>query len=137
MPLSLYFRELCCNKTTEAGADEVYILVAAQKNDGPPVTTRLPADAIRQPNGHWDMNDGDQPTDNPTGDSHCITNKTLLVTELSEGGTLDAAIMVMEEDGGSLKQFQEVAAQALLQSGNPYAVGAGAMHRPVGGKRTL
>src|SRR5205085_10420111 len=77
--------------------------------------------------GHWDMNDGNQPTDNPSGDSHMVTNKTLFQGELAPGQSWDVVFMIMEEDGGTTKTAQEAAAGILTQSKNPYAAAAGVL----------
>jgi len=114
--------QLCCNKTTESGADEVYILVMGQSSDGRKYFDRAPA-----PNAHWDMNDGDQPNDNSSGDSRCISNKTLFSGDLANGQTWWLNIVISEEDGGTSRSFQENAGNLLIATGNPYAATAGAI----------
>jgi hypothetical protein len=109
-----------CDDTTEAGADEVYILAFGKRSDGATYTVRHPGDGA-----HWDMNDGNQPTDNPNGDSHRITNKTIFVGDLTPGQSWDVLFMVMEEDGGTTKTVQEIGAGFLVESGNPYAIAGG------------
>lgn len=116
----LRMNKLCCDKTTEHGADEVYLLVFGRRSDGATFGARIPGN-----NQHWDMNDGNQPTDNPRGDSHCITNKLLMQGDLAEGQSWDVSVTVMEEDGGTGKPAQEVAAALLAESGDPYAASAG------------
>ena len=121
----LKLRTLVCNKTTEAGADEVYVLVIGNRSDGAKYTARIPADAPHSAAGHWDMNDGNQPTDNPSGDSRRITNKQLFIGDVSPGQRWDVVILIMEEDGGNSKKWQEAASAAAIESGNPYAIAGG------------
>lgn len=111
-----------CNKTTEAGADEVYIIVAARKSSGQTYIARLPGEGR-----HWDMNDGNQPTDNPSGDSHRITNKSIFMSDVAPGESWDVVITILEEDGGSSQTTQQIGAAILASSGNPYAVAAGTL----------
>jgi Ricin-type beta-trefoil lectin domain-like len=92
---------LRCNDTTEWSADEVYILVVGRRNDGTTFSARLPKNAFRVPEGHWDMNDSGESHDNQKGDSRKITNKILFSNQLPEGATWDLAIIVMEEDDGT------------------------------------
>jgi hypothetical protein len=117
----LTLESMTCNKTTEAGADEVFIMVSARRSDGVTSLTRLPGDGR-----HWDMNDGDQPTDNPNGDSHTITNRPLFAGDLLPGQSYDLAVTVMEEDGANTARAQELLAAKLASTGNPFALaGAG------------
>jgi hypothetical protein len=118
---------LSCDDTTEAGADEVYILVVGRRSDGATYAARIPGDAPHLSAGHWDMNDGDQSTDNPSGDSRKITGKSLFQGELGPGQSWDVVFMIMEEDGGTTKKAQQVAAGVLAKSENPFAVAAGAL----------
>jgi hypothetical protein len=119
----LGMRQFCCDKTTEAGADEVYILAYGRRSDGQATfEQRVPG-----PSQHWDMNDGDQPTDNPDGDAHCRTNKTLFTGEIGPGQSWDLTVLVMEEDGGNSAQWQRAASTAAIRSGNPFAVAGGAI----------
>lgn len=115
----LEVRQLCCNKTTESGADEVYIMVMMQGDD------KSNKYFDRVPPSHWDMNDGDQPTNNPNGDSHCITQRPLYYGDLKDGETKWFNIVVSEEDGGNTSGYQAAASSLLIKTGNPYAVGAG------------
>jgi hypothetical protein len=108
-----------CNATTEAGADEVYVLVFGTKSDGQKFGSRVPGEGR---DGHWNMNDGNQPTDAPEGDSHRITNKVMFTGDLQPGESWDVVFMVMEEDGGSSKTAQAGAADMLSHTGNPFAV---------------
>ena len=93
---SLFMRELCCDKTTEQGADEVYIIISGKKSDGAVYDNREPGNSR-----HWDMNDGSQPTNNPNGDSHCITDRVLFTGDLKDGQTWWLNVIVGEEDGGT------------------------------------
>ena len=123
---SLKMRQFCVDKTTENGADESYIAVVGTRSDGVTFSARLPADEPQKDAGHWDMNDGDQPTDNPDGDSHCITNKAVISTELKPGQSLSLLILLMEEDENTEK-IQDLAAAVLAAIGNPYTVAAAAV----------
>lgn len=120
--LQVYFRQLCCDKTTELGADEVYIIVLGKSSTGQVYSGREPG-----PEAHWDMNDGNQGTDNPNGDSHCITNKQLFYGNIEDGETWWFNIQVGEEDGGTTRGIQEKAADILSMIDNPYAQGAAAI----------
>jgi hypothetical protein len=119
--VELSMQGFCCDKTTEAGADEVYILVYGRSSNGQTYEARIPGPQ------HWDMNDGNQPDDNPSGDSHCIHNKSLFVGELPDGGSWDLLVMVMEEDNGDSSKWQKAVSKAAISSGNPYAVVGGAI----------
>jgi hypothetical protein len=123
--IPLQLKSLTCNHTTENGADEVYILVYATKDGGKPSLQRFPVDAPHEARGHWDMNDSDQPTDNCCGDSHIITDRKLGNYRFVGGQTLELSILLMEEDGGSTKQFQTVAAALSQKVPNPIVQGAG------------
>jgi hypothetical protein len=117
---------LQCVKTTERGADEVYMLVFARRTDGATVQLRLPGNYPHSPQGHWDMNDNpDLQRNNPSGDSHIIDNKSLFTGELSGGQSWDIVVVVMEEDGGNSAEWQKAIAEAAQSSGNPYAIAAG------------
>src|SRR2546429_9396548 len=75
--VEVVLERLECDKTTEAGADEVYILVAGKNSDGTKTfSDRLPTNNPRVASGHWDMNDSGQAADNPSGDPRHITNQT-------------------------------------------------------------
>lgn len=122
----LRLRELKCFKTTEAGADEVYLLVYAT-GSGAPMVRRLPGPAAHQPSGHWDMNDGNQPCDNPSGDSRCITNKVLFQKTLAPGESWDVAVLFCEEDGGNSRDLQRLAGALASRVPNPVVAGVGAV----------
>jgi hypothetical protein len=100
----------------------VFVMVAAKRTDGKVYAQRWPG-----PSNHWDMNDGDQPTDNPSGDSHCIKNKPLFTGELAPGQAWDVIVSIMEEDGGNTKQAQEVLAALGESSGDPFLMTGGAV----------
>jgi hypothetical protein len=122
----LVIAEFCVDKTTEAGADEVYVLTMGRRSDGATFSSRSPSDAPGKAQGHWDMNDNKTlPKDNRNGDAHCRTEKTLFNGELEPGQSWDLNVLFMEEDGGTSKPFQELAAAIATSSGNPYAVAGG------------
>lgn len=123
MPITrVHMDGLCCDKTTEPGADEIYILVIGQGPNGTRYAARVPGPAM-----HWDMNDGKQGTNNPSGDSHCIADKDLFTRSMQEGDQWDLLFLIMEEDGGSTKTAQDIATGILAQTGNPYAIGGAAV----------
>lgn len=115
---------LCCDKTTEQGADEIYMIITAKSSRGTIITKRLPEE-----NDHFDMNDGDQPTNNYGGDSHCISDGFkighIFESYISSGETWNIDIIVMEEDGGTTKTAQEIGSALLIETGDPYAATAG------------
>jgi hypothetical protein len=120
--VTIQMRSLTCYKTTESGADEVYVLATGVRSDGATYNARLPG-----PRAHWDMNDGDQPTDNPRGDSHVITDKTLFTHTLADGQSWELVFLVMEEDGGTTATVQKLGALLLVNSRNPYLVAHGVL----------
>jgi len=121
--ITLQLNRLCCDKTTEDGADEIYFIVTGKNtSSGETFSSRFPGEGQ-----HSDMNDGNQPNDNKNGDSHCITVRTLHGINISPGQSWDVNILIMEEDGGTTKTTQQVAALMLSNSGNGYAEAAGAV----------
>jgi hypothetical protein len=118
--IRLRMMSLKCDKTTEAGADEVYLLVYGRRSDGKTFQAK-------EPGGHWDMNDGDQPWDNPNGDSRGITSKQLFVGDLPSGQSWSLGVMILEEDGGTTKDMQQIGAYLLKESGDPYGVTVGTL----------
>lgn len=79
---------LHCDKTTEAGEDEVYYVVNTLKSDGTGFGSRLPGDT-----SHWDMNDGNKRPD--------VQNVIISDFNLLEGQSAKIVFTIMEEDGGS------------------------------------
>lgn len=120
--VGIHMRGLACDKTTESGADEVFIMVIGRRSDGTVYAERIPGEGQ-----HWDMNDGDQPTNNSSGDSHIIAGKDLFVAELPQGQTWEVLFTIREEDNGNTAKAQAAAAALLVNSRNPYAAGAGAI----------
>ena len=114
------FRQLCSDKTTESGADEIFVTTFSQRGNEKWIGSRAPGNAQ-----HWDMNDGDQPTNNPNGDSHCITDRVLFQGELADGESYQLNVSVMEEDGGTTKTAQEVASQIAVNLPDPRVQAAG------------
>jgi hypothetical protein len=127
----LRLREFKCFDTTEAGADEVYILVYST-GSAAPMVRRLPGPAVGQASGHWDMNDGNQPCDNPSGDSRCITNKVLFEKTLRAGESWDVAVLFCEEDGGNSQDLQTLAGTLASRVPNPVVAGVGAVVAALG-----
>jgi hypothetical protein len=116
----LYMEKFCCDKTTEAGADEVYMLVVGNRSDGKNFAVRLPDQ------GHWDMNDDKNgKTDAPEGDSHCLTSKYPFGSQIEPDQTWNLNMLFMEGDGGTTKEIQQIASQVLQRIDDPYAAGAG------------
>ena len=120
MATKLLMNRLCCDKTTEEGADEVYIIIAGKNSNGETFSVRFPGEGK-----HIDMNDGNQPSDNPNGDSHCITNRILCSVDILPGQSWDIIVLIMEEDGGTTKTAQEIGAAILDNTGNPAAIVVG------------
>jgi hypothetical protein len=111
-----------CNKTTEKGADEVYVVIVAQRSDGANLGGRLPG-----PGMHWDMNDNPKlGVNRPSGDSYRRMGSWFTAT-VKPGESLDVVFLVMEEDGGNTQFAQKNVGAVLLQTGNPIAAGAGAI----------
>jgi hypothetical protein len=85
-------------QTTEAGEDEIYLIVTGRwRSTGETFSYRFP-----NASGHWDMNDreGDPP----------VLNQHLLKLTLNEGDAVDLVVMVMEEDGGTVNEWVDIAA---------------------------
>lgn len=122
--LWLEIKRLCCDNTTENGADEVYIIVTAKSSKGRIISTRFPGER-----NHFDMNDSNQPTNNWTGDSHCISDgfrfEHIFDNQISRGERWDVIIVVLEEDGGTTKTAQEIGGAILTETGDPIAVTVG------------
>ncbi|WP_265595980.1 hypothetical protein [Verrucomicrobium sp. BvORR106] len=130
MGVELGFRGFACDRTTEDGADEIYMLVFCRRG-GATFSSRLPRDLPQQELGHWDMNDGGQGWKSAvvpySGDAHGINDGVLLTLDgnLKDGESVEIQVIIMEEDGGNTKKLQEVGSQVLQQTGDPYAVATG------------
>jgi hypothetical protein len=109
---------LDCMDTTEAGEDEVYIILIGKTSDGRVVQARLPADMPHEEAGHWNMNDGDD--DN---NKH-INGIRLATADLASGQSIAWDVLLMEEDGGTSARWQELASAILKETGDPYALAA-------------
>lgn len=109
----LVMRQLLCNKTTESGEDEVYIIVAGKTSNGSYWNFRMPG-----PNNHWDLNDGNSPRD--------VTDWELAASALplNVGESAALNIYIMEEDGGSLGQILDVAKKVIDQCPDPRCLAA-------------
>lgn len=119
--LKLHIRAFCCEQTTEKSADEVYFLIYARKKGS------NHAELIRWPSNHIDMNDGNQPDDNLYGDSHCIRNRGMYNFQLEDGESYDFLVFVCEEDGGTSKDYQDLAQFILSQNSDPYSIAGSAI----------
>jgi hypothetical protein len=113
--VELFLRNLVCEHTTEAGADEVYILLTATSSDGRRISRRLPSDSPHVAAGHWDMNDGNQGCNNASGDSKCIEEKALGTFDTSGGRTWDVTVAFMEEDRGLGKTPEGILAEGIAR----------------------
>lgn len=117
---------LHCEDTTEAGADEIYVLVQGVRSDGLTVSYRAPTS-----NTHWDMNDNSKlPVNNKSGDAQIRTDLVLFPEKksvLKSGQSWELFVVIMEEDGGNSERWQKAIAAAALKSKNPYGVAAGAI----------
>lgn len=126
--VELKLRDIACGKTTEAGADEVFLLIFGTASDGRAYGERYPGNYPDTPAGHWDMNDDTRLGRNkPTGDSHVIGDKTLFRGTLAPGESWNLAVAIMEEDGGNTLMSQALASEVLARTGNPFAIAAGAL----------
>lgn len=118
--MQIYLRQFCCDKTTEQGADEVYFVATGISDKGQEMNVRKPGNF-----SHWDMNDGDQPNDNPAGDSHCIMDKSICTVDIENGETWNINMAICEEDGGTTHIYQKIASALLMKIGDPFSVTAG------------
>jgi hypothetical protein len=89
-----------CFQTTEAGEDEIYLVVSGKWHTGSSFSYRFPNES-----GHWSLNDreGDPP----------VRNQTLLNLPMRDGDVVDLVVVVMEEDGGSVGGWAALASTAL------------------------
>jgi hypothetical protein len=122
------FSKLCCYKTTEPGADEVYLLVFGRSGNGQLCDRRLPADRPNELLGHWSMHAGVQHEKSARGHyegkAKCITDGLLFEGDLAEGETWTFLVFIMEEDGGTTKHLDEVAPAALAEAGDLWTTSA-------------
>jgi hypothetical protein len=109
----LQMRQLLCNHTTEAGEDEVYILVFGKTSDGSYWNFRMPNSS-----DHWDLNDGNDPRE--------VTNWDLASsdTHLNIGEYATFNIYIMEEDGGNLMQILDYGKQIIKNCPDPRCLAA-------------
>ena len=122
MPLRtrLNFRKLVCRKTTEAGQDELYILVIRTTSEGGYAAYRLPA-----PEGHWDIKDN--------GEQTWIGNTCIHQIDLDRGEKANIYVRIMEEDGGLPGNWAEEVGGALAAIPNAYTQAIGAGLQVIGG----
>lgn len=112
---------LACDKTTEHGQDEVYMIVTVKTSDGREAKVRLPQDAAHREEGHWNMNDNQDDGD-PV---HRRRGIELANVALAPGQTADITVMIFEEDGGMPGGWMQLAGAVLTASKEPKAVVAG------------
>jgi hypothetical protein len=86
-------------QTTEAGEDEVYLVVSGRWSSGQTFSYRFPNES-----GHWDLNDGE-------GDPP-VLNQNLMNFTIDDGQSVELVILVMEEDGGSSGGWVQLAGSA-------------------------
>jgi hypothetical protein len=120
--VELFLENLICENTTEAGADEVYILLLATSSDGRQIARRLPANLPHESSGHWDMNDDrNLGCNKASGDSHCIGDKPIGTFDTT-GRTWDVTVAFMEEDRGLERNMEDVVMEGAKRGGgNVYA----------------
>lgn len=116
--MAVFLERLYCRKTTEAGEDEVYLLMFGKASDGLSFSGRLPGSR-----SHWDMNDGNRDI------SFRQVNQNLYFSPLADGAQLLLQVVIMEEDGGDPAAYVRAAAEAakLIGPGNPYVQGGAAI----------
>lgn len=116
MNVRLNLDSLTCNKTTEAGEDEVYFLITTEHNNGKVESARRPCDTAHQENCHWNMNDGKEPR---------RIGPSQLDMFIEPGRSAVMYVTIMEEDGGLPGDWVQRAGQALQVTGEPDAMAAG------------
>lgn len=89
---------LWCNQTTEAGEDEIYLIVTWHSSGGQ-------YGSFRVPNGHWDLNDGNEPRQ--------VSRFDLWSGAINPGETVDISVFILEEDNGSSDQIVAKAQQVM------------------------
>jgi hypothetical protein len=100
-----------CNKTTEAGEDEVYLLVNYQYRDGRNGTYRIPN------RSHWDLNDDNNPRQ--------VSRVDLFSDFLNFGESVDLNVFIMEEDcGGNNGQGNIIVSPQILNQGSDDYIGS-------------
>ena len=106
----IWIETLWCGHTTEAGEDEIYMLIGWKKSDGSTRSYRWPSD-----HGHIDMNDSG-PKQNRFG-----INIMLWEGDLADGESVAVYTAVMEEDGGLPGDVLERISQGIgaVGGGNP------------------
>lgn len=92
---TLEMSTLKCDKTTEHGEDEVFVLYSAVGPGSSEKAGRRPANEPHNEAGHWNMNDH--------GSKQEISDKTIWKGDIAEGQSVDIEVNVMEEDGGTTK----------------------------------
>jgi hypothetical protein len=109
----LFMHYLKCDKTTEAGEDEVYFVVGTRHSNGSVSTYRLPT-----PDKHWDMNDGNS-------SKSSIGGFDIAQFDLEPGEHIDLLFNLNEEDGGVADNYMNQVGNLLVATEDPYAASAG------------
>lgn len=100
---------LWCDQTTEHGEDEIYLKIIAKISNGGSLNNQ-------QPNGHWDMNDGNEP--------RSVENVTLLRTHMDAGDSGTIIVIICEQDGGGSEKWQKIGEAVLSTCDDPRCIAA-------------
>ena len=123
MNVRLNLDSLTCNKTTEAGEDEVYFLVRTDYGKGQGKWVRYPCGNAHQENCHWNMNDGKEPR---------RIGPYQLDINLNKGQSAVMLVHIMEEDGGLPGDWAQKAGEALQMIDDPKAQAVGVIAQVLG-----
>jgi hypothetical protein len=100
--------QIRCNKTTESGEDEIYLLVEGITDKREAFGKRIPEE------GHWSLNDN--------GDAREKLDVALWKGSLGPGQSVDLVLMILEEDfernPAAEKQIQESLRKAFAAGGH-------------------
>ena len=116
----LNFRRFRCEKTTEAGEDEVYMLVVRTTSEGGYTAYRIPGG-----NGHWSLNDGNDPRE--------VGRTIIHQIDLDDNEKTNIYVRIMEEDQGLPGDWAQKIGDALTASGNDIAEAIGTTLQVIGG----
>ncbi len=99
-----------CHKTTERSEDEVYFIISGKTNRGKNIIERVPG---YNHGDHWDMNDGKKDA------NRNIRNRQVFTMNLDSGEIVQLNVLMMEEDGGTSKEWQQLAGAILIKIPDP------------------